>query len=346
MSFWILVLLVSNLAKVSAECDSAMEAPDVGCLARRGRSLMQTKRVQVPSFRVASDNGKKFECDTTKLSTRMCYFVATADNDIGGAYPHHIDSCSTGNNRKVVDSSGVDLPVTPKPWQTGDTLAESETEVTGDLLMYAKAFEMMAPLRDLMMYEPEALKEDKELWDFVTQPLKDCGIKDVDEQGDHGTALSRDNVYEKLKDNGGKDSHHNILQFLEEGVIDLVCTMTSEASLTDFSRCQTVRERSSTCWESAYAMQQAECLATPEPAPEPPVPEPTPEVPEPAPEPAPEPPVPQPTPEAPAPEPTPEPFTTRPPPTPEATPAPAPPPPAPKPARRPRPVRPPPKRRR
>merc|ERR1719458_2160782 len=124
-----------------------------------------------------------------------------------------------------------------------------------------------------MMYEPEVLKEDKDLWDFLTQPLKDCNVKDDDEQGDHGTAYSRDNIYEILKDNKGKDSHHNILQFLEEAVIDLVCAMTSENSLPEFSRCLKVPERSSSCWEDAYDALQEECGDDTSPSPEPPVPE-------------------------------------------------------------------------
>merc|ERR1719410_2676737 len=275
---------------------------------------------------MASENGKKFECDAARLSSNMCYFVATAENDIGGAYPHNINPCNEHGYRKVVDSNKTDLPVTPKPWQTGDTLAASETEVTGDLLLYTKAFEMMAPLRDLMMYEPEVLKEDKDLWVFLTQPLKDCSVKDDDEQGDHGTAYSRDHVYEILKDNKGKDSHHNILQFLEEGVIDLVCAMTSENSLPDFPRCQNVRERSSSCWEEAYAaLQEETCGDDSSPSPEPPVPEPTPET----------------TRSAPVPEPMPETTRSSPAPAPPAPapPAPAPEPPVPAPTRRSRPKR-------
>merc|ERR1712008_385925 len=155
--------------------------------------------------------------------------------------------------RKVVNSTGDDLTVSPKPWQNGDQLVVSENELTGDLLLYSKAFEMMAPLRDLMMYYPQVL--DDAMWDFFTRLLKDCSLKEEDEQGDHGVALSRANVYTTLKYTTS-DSHHYILQFLEEVSIDLVCAMTSNDSLTSFSRCKTVREKDSydqNCWTAAYA---------------------------------------------------------------------------------------------
>jgi len=306
-------------------------------------SFVQVKASLGKILLARSDNGKKFECDVTKLaSENLCYFVATADNDIGGAYPHDIDPCIADDGyRKVVDSSGSDLVLSPKPWQTGDTLEASDSEVTGDLLLYSKAFEMLAPLRDAMMYEPEVLKDDPTEWAFLTRALKDCGLKENDEQGSHGIALSRDNVYEKLKYTT-TDSHHNILQFIEEGSIDLVCAMTSSSSLTDFERCKTVRESATydpTCWEAAYAdfQSQVSCGGTP-PSPEPPAaPLPAPEPPA-APLPAPEPPTaPLPAPEPPAaPLPAPEPPAAPLPkpakPT-QAPPAPAPPvpPPAPKP---------------
>merc|ERR1712129_301834 len=73
--------------------------------------------------------------------------------------------------------------------------------------------------------------------------------------GDHGVALSRANVYTTLKYTTS-DSHHYILQFLGEVSIDLVCAMTSNDSLTSFSRCKTVREKDSydqNCWTAAYA---------------------------------------------------------------------------------------------
>merc|ERR1719273_1644140 len=142
----------------------------MGCAApRAGRSLLQTKRGKVPLFRLGSDNGKKYECDPTGLEEdKLCYFIATKDNDIGGAEPHDINQCIADDGfRKVVDSSGTDLAVTPKPWQNGDDLVASESELTGDLLLYSKAFEMLAPLRDLMMYNPQSVTVAE--WTFLTR---------------------------------------------------------------------------------------------------------------------------------------------------------------------------------
>jgi len=338
---FIAALSVFNGALLVAGRVDCAAAGDKEC-ATSTDSFVQVRASLGKVLLARSDNGKKFECDAAKLSSdHMCYFVATADNDIGGAHPHDINQCIADDGyRQVVDSSSTGLQLTPKPWQTGDDLAASTSEVTGDLLLYSKAFEMLAPLRDAMMYAPETLRDDRTLWDFLTQPLADCKLKENDEQGNHGVALSRENVYLKLSYTT-TDSHHNILQFLEEGSIDLVCAMTSDASLTDFERCKTVRGSASyksNCWEAAYAdfrAKQSCGSATEPPTAAPPSPEPPTAAP-----PSPDPPTaapPSPEPPTAAP-PSPEPPTAAPPspalPT-RAPPAPPPPaPPAPPPARK------------
>lgn len=209
----------------------------------------------------ASANGLMYECDSEKLASEdVCIFVATAVNDIGGAHAHNINyTVAASGFRKVQDRNGLDLNVTPQPWTNGDKLAASTTALTGDLLGYAKAFEMMAPLRDAMMYDPMSL-DDVELWNKLTRPFVDCHIKEenvqfVNDKGEEKTAYGVDGVYEKLLQAGGVDTHHYILQFLEEGAIDLVCLMTS----LSMDRCDEIRATNglidsltSDCMEAAY----------------------------------------------------------------------------------------------
>merc|ERR1712228_401947 len=95
-------------------------------------------------------------------------------------------------------------------------------------------------------------------WARLTKAFVDCQIKAHDEtfakpDGSEGTAYSVDNVYELLKNPDGQDIHHSILQFLEEGAIDLVCLMTS----LSMDRCDQIRSTNnisstSTCWETSY----------------------------------------------------------------------------------------------
>merc|ERR1712025_381107 len=104
-------------------------------------------------------------------------------------------------------------------------LIKSDSEVTGSTLGYTNAFELVAPLRDYMMYDPKSLRDSADLWKKYTQAFTDCSVKLSDTQGDHGTAYGTDAVYEYLKNPNGKDIHHYVLQYLEEGAIDLVCVM-------------------------------------------------------------------------------------------------------------------------
>jgi len=84
-------------------------------------------------------------------------------------------------------------------------------------------FELLAPMRDKVMYHQDKLKADAALWAKYSKPFKDCGIKKADTIENNKTAYSTDNIYEKIKDPKGVDIHHNVLQWIEEASIDLVC---------------------------------------------------------------------------------------------------------------------------
>merc|ERR1719392_380838 len=69
------------------------------------------------------------------------------------------------------------------------------------------------------------------------------------------TVYSVAGVYALLKKAGGVDTHHPILQFLEEGAIELVCLAVPEMKM---DHCDKVRKANavttepSTCWHQAY----------------------------------------------------------------------------------------------
>lgn len=209
----------------------------------------------VTKHTVASPNGLLYECDPARLDD-LCYFISTSDDPVG---PHNADlSVAEDGFRAVADVDGNALSVSPKPWTEGTKLVASTTELDANLDGYAKAFELVAPLRDAMMFAPETISDNEDRWNLLTQAFKDCHVKDADEIHDGVHALSRDNVYQKLKNPAGNDIHHFVLQFLEEGAIDLVCVMTD---LDGFERCPAVRDANgiiepattSNCWEAAYA---------------------------------------------------------------------------------------------
>merc|ERR1719482_1932551 len=174
--------------------------------------------------------------------------------------PHNIDrSVAKDGFRQVSDASGSPLRVSPKPWTQGDKLTKSANLLADDLIAYAEIFELVAPLRDAMMYDPKSLSTDATRWGVLTKSLVDCKIKEQDTTMEKGgqtkTVYSVAGVYALLKKAGGVDTHHSILQFLEEGTIELACLAVPEMKM---DHCDAVRKANavttepSTCWHQAY----------------------------------------------------------------------------------------------
>ena len=216
------------------------------------------------STALASENGGYYTCDEAALKDdNQCIFALTntAPEDwVTPATNHSVDrSVGADFCREVqhLDASGVGTPlsVSPKPWANGDVLAGSTSKITGDDWNgYALIFELMAPLRDMMMYYPSAL--DQDTWDKYTRALTDCNVKTEDYVASRsgGTPYSTSEVYEYLKDPENKDIHHYILQYLEEGTMDLVCLSTDIV----MDHCDAIREAAQhvdehcNCWFDAY----------------------------------------------------------------------------------------------
>jgi uncharacterized protein YciU (UPF0263 family) len=215
---------------------------------------------------LASDNGKYYVCDTAILeSDNQCIFVLTGDqpDDWTDKVEHDINRDVGADFYRGVQSYDGEtmLNVSPKPWVNGDDLVGSDEPITGDLWSgYALIFELMAPLRDMMMYNPSALTSD--VWAKYTRALTDCNSKTVDARSG-GSPFSTSQVYEYVKDPKGNDIHHFILQYLEEGSIDLVCLSTD----LDMEHCDAMRELAGAtkgvdrcnCWFDAYNALYGEC---------------------------------------------------------------------------------------
>jgi len=206
-------------------------------------------------------NGKYYVCDTTALSDEnLCIFALSGEQPDEwtelGLVEHNIDrTVGEDFHRGVQDSDGTMLTVTPAPWDNGDTLAASADAITGDLWTYALIFELIAPLRDMMMYNPTALF-DADVWALYTRALTDCNVKTEDLVLRGGKPYSTSQVYEFLIDPEGQDIHHYILQYLEEGAIEVVCLATD----LEMAACDVIRATAGAtggvdrcnCWFDAY----------------------------------------------------------------------------------------------
>ena len=218
---------------------------------------------------LASENGGYYTCDEVALADdNQCIFALTGtqpDDWVTPAIPHDVDRTVGADFCRGVQSyAGTMLSVSPKPWVNGDELVGSTSKITGDDWNgYALIFELMAPLRDMMMYDPDAL--DQDTWDKYTRALTDCNAKTEDYVASRsgGTPYSTSQVYGYLKDPENKDIHHYILQYLEEGTMDLVCLSTDIV----MDHCDAIREAAQhvdehcNCWFDAYKAIYGVCPA-------------------------------------------------------------------------------------
>ena len=170
----------------------------------------------------ASENGGYYTCNAEILKVdNQCIFelTDTAPAEWGSAVTHDVDrTVGDAFYRGVVDVEGDILNVSPQPWVNGVTLVGTADEgaVTGDLWSgYALIFELMAPLRDMMMYNPDAL--DGELgaatWATWTRALTDCNAKTEDwgTSRSGGTPWSTSQVYQYILNPANTDIHPFIL---------------------------------------------------------------------------------------------------------------------------------------
>lgn len=96
-----------------------------------------------------------------------------------------------------------------------------------------------------------------------TKAFVDCGVKDANveftKNDSQMCAYGVQGVYDKIKNPNGVDIHHNVLQYLEEGAIDLVC-LSSDLTMTQGEdRCAEIRshvnlasDKWANCWHAAY----------------------------------------------------------------------------------------------
>merc|ERR1739848_688290 len=85
-----------------------------------------------------------------------------------------------------------------------------------------------------------------------------CGIKQFnDGPFAEGPAIGFDieGIYQKILNPAGTDIKNYVLQYLEEGLIDLVCLMTPLAKKRcDVIRCVRDVNTYSTCWQAAWTL--------------------------------------------------------------------------------------------
>ena len=138
------------------------------------------------------------------------------------------------NEAVAASFSGEVLKATGRPAFDGDDLIESSQDgMTDDEKAFHRVMAIMFPIRNALMYDIANISQAT--WDEFVSELEIRGIKDktfTDGATPRDNYYGRQGIFELAKNPNGKDIHHDVMKFLEEAGLYLLCHVTSD----DFSQ--------------------------------------------------------------------------------------------------------------
>ena len=134
------------------------------------------------------------------------------------------------NEAVAARSSGEILKATGRPAFDGDDLIESSQDgMTGDEKAFHKVMAIMFPIRNALMYDIATVTQSE--WDELVNDLAKRAIKETtytDGVTPRDNYYGRQGVFGLAKNPEGKDIHHEVMRFLEEAGLYLLCHVTSD----------------------------------------------------------------------------------------------------------------------
>ena len=134
------------------------------------------------------------------------------------------------NEAVAASSSGEILKATGRPAFDGDDLIEfSQDGMTGDEKAFHKVMAIMFPIRNALMYDIATVTQSE--WDELVNDLAERAIKETtytDGLTPRDNYYGRQGVFGLAKNPEGKDIHHEVMRFLEEAGLYLLCHVTSD----------------------------------------------------------------------------------------------------------------------
>ena len=134
------------------------------------------------------------------------------------------------NEAVAARSSGEILKATGRPAFNGDDLIESSQDgMTGDEKAFHKVMAIMFPIRNALMYDIATVTQSE--WDELVKDLAKRAIKETtytDGVTPRDNYYGRQGVFGLAKNPEGKDIHHEVMKFLEEAGLYLLCHVTSD----------------------------------------------------------------------------------------------------------------------
>ena len=134
------------------------------------------------------------------------------------------------NEAVAASSSREILKATGRPAFDGDDLIESSQDgMTGDEKAFHKVMAIMFPIRNALMYDIATVTQSE--WDELVKDLAKRAIKETtytDGVTPRDNYYGRQGVFGLAKNPEGKDIHHEVMRFLEEAGLYLLCHVTSD----------------------------------------------------------------------------------------------------------------------
>jgi len=131
----------------------------------------------------------------------------------------------------AVNSEGDVLVARGTPASDGDDLMESSQEgLSDDEKAFHKVMAIMFPIRNALMYDIADLTQED--WDAWVSELEMRQIKETtftDGATPKDNYYGRQGIFDLAKNPDGQDIHHDVMKFLEEAGLYLLCHVTSDA---------------------------------------------------------------------------------------------------------------------
>ena len=130
----------------------------------------------------------------------------------------------------AVNSLGKILEARGAPAFNGDDLIKgSQSGMNDDEKSFHKVMAIMFPIRNALMYDVNDLTLPE--WEEMVGELKKRNVKETTYTGGptpRDNYYGRAGIFELAKNPNGKDIHHDVMKFLEEAGLYLLCHVTSD----------------------------------------------------------------------------------------------------------------------
>ena len=134
------------------------------------------------------------------------------------------------NEAVAVNKSGEILEAKGTPAFDGDTLIKmSKEKMSEDEKSFHKVMTIMFPIRNALMYNVKNLSKDA--WSLLVEELTKRGIKNktfLEGRTPKDNYYGTEGIFDLVQNPRGQDIHHDVMKFLEEAGLYLLCHVTSD----------------------------------------------------------------------------------------------------------------------